>query len=586
MRKLHPSNGKSRRQHVSQKARRTQNDLRTRGHSHWRAMQRNFFERILINRVAEVLPFTEAQAGARKGRSTAGQAFILKTILHMRVSEKQPTYLAFLDVKKAYDKVWKAAVLVTLWERGIRGKMWRLLRLLNIGLVTKVATRFGLTKEVHIEESLRQGGVASGIEFAALMDTAEEELQKEELGVYMGGVLVSSLILMDDIILIAPSPEVLQSMLNTINRLAMRWHLTFSQEKSKIMIVNGPSATRPERQWTLGSLVLEECSQYTYLGEVIDRNLSIKQHLTHLKSRSFVVSTTMFGIATDDILNKMKLPTLLQLYQTCWVQAILYNSETWTLQQSEISQIQQMQLSLLRRILKIPKSAPRAAIFSDLGVQPIMYSIHTRQLMFLHKLICADDLPSHALRHQIDNNKPGSWFVMSIQPILRRYKLPESMWKIQGIPKPRWKRMVSRAVFSHFEKWYTEEASKSTKMINVLRHKTTPVREKYVETLSRNQAAAIFRIRYGVTLQQANMGTTAPICSRCKDGVATDSHALTRCPALEELRDGLELGSMQDIYGASDMDLLKRCADFAYKAGMVPEWIADGLVAAQDKLPE
>ena len=54
--------------------------------------------------------------------------------------------------------------------------MWRLLRLLNIGLVTKVATRFGLTKEVHIEESLRQGGVASGIEFAALMDTAEEEL--------------------------------------------------------------------------------------------------------------------------------------------------------------------------------------------------------------------------------------------------------------------------------------------------------------------------------------------------------------------------------------------------------------------------
>ena len=78
------------------------------------------FERILINRVAEVLPFTEAQAGARKGRSTAGQAFILKTILHIRVSEKQPTYLAFLDVKKAYDKVWKAAVLVTFWERGIR----------------------------------------------------------------------------------------------------------------------------------------------------------------------------------------------------------------------------------------------------------------------------------------------------------------------------------------------------------------------------------------------------------------------------------------------------------------------------------
>ena len=43
---------------------------------------------------------------------------------------------------------------------------------------------------------------------------------------------------------------------------------------------------------------------------------------------------------------------------------------------------------------------------------------------------------------------------------------------------------------------------------------------------------------------------------------------------------------MQDIYEASDMDLLKRCANFAYKAGMVPEWIADGSVAVQDKLSE
>ena len=176
--------------------------------------------------------------------------------------------------------------------------------------------------------------------------------------------------------------------------------------------------------------------------------------------------------------------------------------------------------------------------------------------MFLRKLICADDLSSHALRHQINNKKPCSWSVKSIQPILRMYKLPESMRKIQGIPKPRWRRMVSRAIFSHFERWYTEEASKSTKMINVLRHKTTPVREKYVETLSRNQAAAIFRFRHGITIQQANMDTTASIYSRCNDRVATDTHALTRCPALQKLRDGLELGSMQDIYEASDMEVL------------------------------
>ena len=36
-------------------------------------------------------------------------------------------YIAFLDVQKAYDKAWLDTILYTLWNAGVRGKIWRIL---------------------------------------------------------------------------------------------------------------------------------------------------------------------------------------------------------------------------------------------------------------------------------------------------------------------------------------------------------------------------------------------------------------------------------------------------------------------------
>ena len=69
------------------------------------------FERLILRRIENVLDFSDAQAGARKGRSTTDQVFILKSTINSRRAQGKCTYLAFLDLHKAYDHVWKVAVL-------------------------------------------------------------------------------------------------------------------------------------------------------------------------------------------------------------------------------------------------------------------------------------------------------------------------------------------------------------------------------------------------------------------------------------------------------------------------------------------
>ena len=42
--------------------------------------------------------------------------------------QQRKTYACFIDIKKAYDTVWRDGLWAALWQRGVRGKTWRVLR--------------------------------------------------------------------------------------------------------------------------------------------------------------------------------------------------------------------------------------------------------------------------------------------------------------------------------------------------------------------------------------------------------------------------------------------------------------------------
>jgi len=528
-----------------------------------------------VNRLVQALPFTEAQAGARKGRSTQDQVFTLKGVINHRTQQGKPTYLAFLDVKQAYDSVWKAAVLLNLWEKGIKGKMWRVLRALNNDLTAQILTRFGLTKEIPVLESLRQGGIASGVEFASLMDQAQTELEAEGLGVRFHNILISALLLMDDVVLLAESPKMLQRMLDVLDKLALRAHLLYNTIKSKIMVINAPQ--HKSRTWFVGDLILEETLIYTYLGEVIASSMSMSPHLTHLTQRSYAVSTTMYATSAEPVLAKIKMNTLFQLYETCWLKAILYNSETWQLSKTNLQQLTQLQLNTLRRILKIPRSTPKVAIYGETGILPIEYEMHKRQLSYYHTLLNADKIAALVLQKQIQHPNARSWAAL-IDSLLEKYNLTYDTFTIRKFTKQKWKGIVKKAINRDFYQWYVEACQKS-KMINIFAHKKDPTKALYMKELSRNQAATIFRLRCKMTTSGANTSTTPKVCRWCKNGHESDLHLFEYCMAekIQASRSKYKIGSINAIFKNNpNLNELKQITEFVKEIGILPdgfEWV-------------
>ena len=75
-------------------------------------------ERVINNGIKWTLQFTEAQAGARENRTAGDQVFTLNALIQNRILKGQPTY-TFIDLEKAFDKIWVLGVFFNLWNRDI-----------------------------------------------------------------------------------------------------------------------------------------------------------------------------------------------------------------------------------------------------------------------------------------------------------------------------------------------------------------------------------------------------------------------------------------------------------------------------------
>ena len=70
----------------------------------------------------------DEQGGSREGRGCVDQIYSLHSIVAESKARGVDSFVCFIDVKKAYDRVWRNGLWVCLADNGIKGKMWRILR--------------------------------------------------------------------------------------------------------------------------------------------------------------------------------------------------------------------------------------------------------------------------------------------------------------------------------------------------------------------------------------------------------------------------------------------------------------------------
>ena len=71
---------------------------------------------------------------------------------------------------------WRPGILHRLWEAGVRGKVWRIIKEMLTGTKARVRTNYGDTEEFEIEQGVTQGGVLSALLFIIFITPMAQEI--------------------------------------------------------------------------------------------------------------------------------------------------------------------------------------------------------------------------------------------------------------------------------------------------------------------------------------------------------------------------------------------------------------------------
>ena len=137
------------------------------------------FELILLGRLEEEInekhPISPNQIGFKKGHRTADHIFVLKTIIDEIVrNDKQKLFVAFIDFRKAYDRVNRTLLFLKLQRTGIKGLFYHNIKKLNSVVSYLVKCHGGHLEAIHSKYGLKQGGVLSAILFNLYIDDIKE----------------------------------------------------------------------------------------------------------------------------------------------------------------------------------------------------------------------------------------------------------------------------------------------------------------------------------------------------------------------------------------------------------------------------
>ena len=97
--------------------------------------------------------------------------------------EDTKTFAFFLDIQKAYDTVWHDGLWYKLWDMGVKGRMWHVIKKMynNMSSGSAVLLEGEKSDSFNVEQGVAQGCSLSPILFSVFINDLLKEVEQAEL---------------------------------------------------------------------------------------------------------------------------------------------------------------------------------------------------------------------------------------------------------------------------------------------------------------------------------------------------------------------------------------------------------------------
>ena len=218
---------------------------------------------------SRIEPFlSPLQAGFRSGYSTKDQIYRLSRAIFSAIGKRATLPVAFLDLSKAFDRVWIDGLLFKAHNYGVTGKLWRWLKSFLSNRSICVSCQGVISSPREITAGVPQGCVLSPTLFLVFINdliaeckTCHPALFADDIGLWPCQLKFAEL--------------KLQQSLDGLSYWASQWRMIFNVKKSSVVLFR-PKERKNEAaslpSFLLSGQPLPITSSYRYLGVIFEEH--------------------------------------------------------------------------------------------------------------------------------------------------------------------------------------------------------------------------------------------------------------------------------------------------------------------------
>ena len=345
------------------------------------------FESVILNFLSPFLHTTDNQFGFKPNHSTDTCIYILKELLDYYTSSGSPVYLCFVDVRKAFDRVNYLKLFLKLQKRGTP--------IYIIGILycwfstQQFCVKWGnvLSHSFGSSNGLRQGGILSPHLFNVYTDELNIRLNSLPIGCTVNGFTINNLCYADDMVLISPSAQGLQHLINVCSLYADEHDIIYNESKTQCMSVI-PRSFRIKKDpvMHLKNHRLEFVKEFPYLGHIITNDLKDTADIEHRRRKLCSIGnmiTRRFAFCHQD--------TKFLLFRTyCYN---IYGCSLWSNYTREaMRRITVIHNDILRRLTNTPRHHSATHMFATNSLDNVKIIIRRSMASLTDRLLNSENL--------------------------------------------------------------------------------------------------------------------------------------------------------------------------------------------------
>ena len=371
------------------------------------------FENIIFNNLYSYLNtnniITKNHSGFRPGDSTTNQLLYLVNEIHQ--ASEDPKFLevraVFLDISKAFDKVWHDGLIFKLKQNGVSDSLLMFFQNYLNNRKQRVVLNGSYSSYKTVESGVTQGSVLGPLLFLIYINGLERDV-KSNIKFFADDTMLFSIV-KDPAI----SANDLNHDLNTIHQWAKQWKMEFNPDPSKQateVLFSYKKSSPHHPQLIFNGAAVANVNEQKHLGIILDSKLSFEKHL----NKKIIKAKKNIGILKQ--LSKfLPLKTLDQTYKA-FVRShldyrdIIYHIPSHLNQaplglslNSLMEKVERIRYQAALAISGAWRGSSRSKLYEELGWESLSDRRMGRRILQIHKILnnktpsyLSDKLPTNS----------------------------------------------------------------------------------------------------------------------------------------------------------------------------------------------